>query len=341
MLLLMDLEPKVSVFASGFDSPRGLAFGPDGHLYVAEAGRGGSTSTVGRCRQIPPPVGPYTGGFTSRITKVGPGGTRLTVADGLPSSRSTPESGATVTGVADLAFVDGELYALVSGAGCSHGLEGTANGVYRIGKDGSATLVADLGAYRAATTVAVADPSDDEYDGTWYSMVALDGFIYTVEPNHGDMIRVGFDGRIERLVDLSASQGHIVPTAVAYNPELDALFVGNLGRLPATPGSAKILRVNRDGEVDTWSSGLMTVLGLALDARGVLYALENTVCDQPCRPRPDSGRIVRIGPDRSVEPVAGGLNLPTALAFAPDGALFVSTAGLGPPGAGTIVRIEF
>ncbi len=114
----------------------------------------------------------------------------------------------------------------------------------------------------------------------------------------------------------------------------------NLGRLPAAPGSAKILRVNRNGGVDTWASGLMTVLGLAFDATAVLYALENAVCDQPCRPRPDSGRIVRIGADRSVEPVAGGLNLPTALAFAPDGTLFVSTAGLGPPGSGTIVRIK-
>ena len=28
--------------ATGLDNPRGLAFGPDGTLYIAEAGRGGS-----------------------------------------------------------------------------------------------------------------------------------------------------------------------------------------------------------------------------------------------------------------------------------------------------------
>ena len=42
-----------------------LAIGPDGALYVAEGGLGGSHSTVGRCRQVPA-VGPYTGSTHSR-----------------------------------------------------------------------------------------------------------------------------------------------------------------------------------------------------------------------------------------------------------------------------------
>ena len=36
-------EPTVSVFATGFNNPRGLKFGPDCYLYVAEAGLGGTT----------------------------------------------------------------------------------------------------------------------------------------------------------------------------------------------------------------------------------------------------------------------------------------------------------
>jgi hypothetical protein len=46
----------VSVFASGFNNPRGLKFGPDGNLYVAERGLGGANSTVGQCAQVVPPV---------------------------------------------------------------------------------------------------------------------------------------------------------------------------------------------------------------------------------------------------------------------------------------------
>ena len=33
-------QTTVSVVMSGLDSPRGLAFGPEGALYVTEAGRG-------------------------------------------------------------------------------------------------------------------------------------------------------------------------------------------------------------------------------------------------------------------------------------------------------------
>lgn len=36
----------VSVVMSGLDNPRGLAFGPEGALYVVEAGRGGNGPSV-------------------------------------------------------------------------------------------------------------------------------------------------------------------------------------------------------------------------------------------------------------------------------------------------------
>ena len=53
-----------SVYATGFLFPRGLTFGNDGTLYVAEAGSAGNGSTVGQCTQVIPGLGPYVNGPT-------------------------------------------------------------------------------------------------------------------------------------------------------------------------------------------------------------------------------------------------------------------------------------
>src|SRR6266849_701021 len=43
-----------TVVASGLNGPRGLKFGPDGALYVAEAGSGGDSGGFS-CEQVPSP----------------------------------------------------------------------------------------------------------------------------------------------------------------------------------------------------------------------------------------------------------------------------------------------
>src|SRR5579864_140194 len=109
-----------TVFATGLDSPRGLRFGPDGMLYVAESGTGGTASTTAAdCQQVPDPIGPYTGGMTGEISKISPDGKRTIIADKLPSNSTTVKSGSLTTSVADILFVNDTLYALISGAGCS------------------------------------------------------------------------------------------------------------------------------------------------------------------------------------------------------------------------------
>jgi hypothetical protein len=226
---LAQTSANVSVFAAGLDNPRGLKFGPDGNLYVAEGGRGGSNSTVGQCDQVPFLIGPYTGGKTAHISRIDTNGVRSIIADNLPSGQTNPRSGGRVSGAADVAFIGDALYALLAGAGCSHGVPDVPNGVIRVNSDGTWDPVADLSAFLTANPVAHPNADDFEPDGTWYSMLVFKGKLWALEPNHGELDTITPDGIVTRVTDISATQGHIVPTALA---QLGLFYVGNLSTFP-------------------------------------------------------------------------------------------------------------
>jgi hypothetical protein len=326
------------VIASGLLFPRGITFDNKGVLYVAEAGTipGNTISTAGLCPQVVPPVGPRLGGATSRISRI-EGGTRTTVASGLPSNLNAMGA---VEGVADLAFVGKKLYAIISG-GCSRGLVDSPGGVYRI-EDGGWTLEANISAFVRANPVANPRPQDFEPDGDPYSMVAAGGVLYVAEANSGQLLQIKPNsGRIERVADVSATQGHVVPTAVAISR--GDILVGELRPFPAIPGTAEILRYSRNGRLEGAIGGFTTILGVDTDNKGNIYVLEPFSCATaaPCFPNPGSGRVTRVAPDGTRTVLATGLSFATSLRLGPDGALYVSNFGFGPPGLGQIVRITF
>jgi len=331
---------NVTVFATGLNNPRGLKFGPDGNLYVAEGGIGGADSTEGCCEQVIPQVGPYTGSVTgSRISKIDANGVRTTAVDNLPSSQTSATTGNLTSGAADIAFIGETLYILLAGAGCSHGVSQVPempNGLLRVNADGTTELIANLSAFVKANPVAHPNPGDFEPDGTWYSMIALGDTLYAVEPNHGELDKITASGQISRIADISASQGHIVPTALAYHGNF---YVGNLNTFPVVPGSSKILKITPSGNVTVAIEGLTTVLGLLFDGRDRMYVLETSTA--PGDPTPFTGKVIRVDRSGHQTEIASGLFFPTGMTLGPDGALYVSNVGFGPPPVrlGEILRI--
>jgi hypothetical protein len=347
------IEPTPFVLAKGLEGPRGLRFGPDGHLYVAEAGTGGTHDTSSVCMQVPgPPAGPgpYTGGLTARISKISRSGKVTTVASGFPSTISAGG----VIGVADVVFLDGELYAVVAGGGCSHGNPKHPSGIAKVDvENGHWHLIADIGAWLKTHPAKYESADDFEPDGTLYSVIAHEGKLLTVEPNHGQVISVTKGGEIRQVIDISASEGHIVPTSIAARD--GSLFVGNLNLFPIDPQWARILTISRSDSDDFDNSppglqparghrivsskaGFTTVVAVDFGPDGLLYVLE--LSDAAGFPTPGFGKVVRVKRSGEIEEVVTGLSVPTGMTFGPDGRLYVSNLGAAPAGAGQILRFD-
>lgn len=302
----------VTMVAAGLTNPRGFAFAPDGTLSVALAGQSGLNAGVVRIAD----------------------GCPVPVVGGLPSYRIV--FGA-VTGVADVAYLNGDRYALLSGGDTDRG--DTPNGLYRLDGAGGVELVADISTFIREHPVS-AKPRDYDSDGQPYAMLWMGDAFWVTEGNSNQVLRVGLDGTVTRVVDLSP--GHPIPTGIAPAPGGGA-YVAFLTPIPYQEGTATVVKVAPDGIVTAGWSGLTLVTALAVGPDGALYALEMATGygDNPEAIMPGTGRVVRLSSPDVVEPLVTGLALPVAMEFGPDGGLYVAGPTFGADaGEGTVLRID-
>ena len=307
----------ISLVASGLAGPRGMAWDPAGGMYVALAGSGGDVP--GQGAGMGQSMNTNKGGPTAGIVKIVAGcGVPLTT--GLPSSLSAAGE---YRGVAGVAFIGGDLFALVQGGGAINGNPDQNNGIYRISATGDAVKITDLPNWLSVNPVANIPP-DYTPIGDPFSLISGDNAVLAVEANSGQVLEIKADGNTTRLADLS--KDHPVPTGLARDHDGN-LYVGYLTEAPYTPGTSRVDKIAPDGTVSTVWTGLTQVTGVAIGADGTLYALEMSAGNGL---PPGTGRLVKqTGPDSNAE-IVTGLDQPVGLAIGPDGAFYITFPAAGP-----------
>jgi hypothetical protein len=330
---------------SGLDNPRGLAFGPEGALYVAEAGRGGTAPCVTGEGGATFCAGPT--GAVSRLWR----GQQTRIATGLPSAARRFASGvvgADAIGPSDVALLGlGTAYVTI-GLRANPALRealgdlgpGFAQLVQMAATSGQWRYVADLGAYEAAQ-----NPDRGAIDSNPYGLLAEAGGRIVTDAGGNSLLRVAANGEISTLavfpsrltVPPRVPPTDSVPTSVVVGPD-GAYYVGELTGFPLALGRANVYKVVPGQPLEVYLTGFKSIIDLAFGPDGSLYVLEHTDPTRPGLVVP--GALIRVDSQGTRTDVASGLGLdrPTSVAVGPDGALYVSNHGTS-AGRGEVLKI--
>lgn len=332
------------VIATGLGNPRGLAFGPDGALYVVEAGRGGD-STLCLPEPQAPPGTTRCYGPTGAVTRITGLGMQERVITGLPSLAVPSGEGA--TGPHDIAFGFGSGWITV-GLGGNPAVRAPfeAAGI-RLGSlvqarfDGSWSDVVDLSAHEAA-----ANPDGGAVDSNPYGFQVLaDRGVYT-DAGGNAVMSIALSGAITTLAAFPTRtmpsplggtvEMQTVPTTVAQGPD-GSLFVGELTGFPFPVGGARVYRVPLTGGTPiVVADGFTNIIDIAITETGVGYVLEHDIDGLPGPS--EEGRLTQVAPDGTRTVVATGLVKPGGVAVGPDGALYITNRSIE-AGTGEVVRV--
>jgi hypothetical protein len=348
---LATIEPVIG----GLVNPRGLGFGPDGALYVAEAGSGGA----GPC---------YTSGAGANVC-YGPTGavTRITLGDtpaktriiqGLPSV--APSNAAGATGPHDVEFQGLGNGFVTIGLGTDP-VNRTADGAFpafasvgmefgrlvRFQPNGNWSFHEDLAGFEASE-----NPDGNLPDSNPYGLLALPGRRIYADAGGNSLNAVAANGRISNLAVFpnrtvpfgapgATVQMQAVPTSVTVGPD-GAFYVGQLTGFPFPLNGARVYRVPAEGgDPVVVVSDLTKIIDLAFGPDGSLYVLQISAAGGP-PPQGGTGSLIRVasnGTKTTLVAPGAGLVAPGGIVVSDDGSIYVTNFSVQPGGVGTVVKI--
>jgi hypothetical protein len=336
---------QYTVVVDGLNSPRGLTFGPNGALYVAQAGSGGDTGKITRIDD-----------------SYGPNPTASDLLTGLPTFKENPGQYVGVDGISALG--NGSIYA-VMGVSSYVGPYPLGH-LLKVSQGGQVRDVSDVGKFDYDWSNEHIDLAPLDFpDSNPYGVLALPGKIYVANAGTNTLDVVYPNGSEEILAFFPNDTVHNVthdstPTCVAQGPD-GALYIGTLAfvnSFGANPLSAKVYRVdptaanpddlNRVLNLATlWASGLGPINGCAFGPDGSFYASEYFTSGAP--PHLAGGDVVKIPFNDPAHPISltgKTLTFPGGVAVGADGTVFVSNHsvlaivnGQVVPNNGQVVRL--
>ena len=335
------------VMATGLNAPYKLTQGPDGAIYVAEAGMGGP-----KCITVTSPEGEEVqacSGPSGSVTRIATGATTR-VATGLPSVQVGDEP----IGPMAVDFDSNGVMHVVMGLGGDVAAR-TALGIeqfgslLRVNANGNVDVVADLVAFEEEN-----DPDGVEPDSNPFGL-AFDGVDALVADAGGnDVLRVEPDGTITVEAVFPATMvpappfitlpppGLLPMQAVPTSVELDAdgaIHVSQLTGFPFVVGAANVFSVS-GGTATPEHTGFTNIIDHAVADDGTIYVLE-FASNGLLSPEPQAA-LVQIRTDGTRKTLLYGSDLPVpgGVAVGSDGMVYLSLCTLCGPGQGMVVRLD-
>jgi hypothetical protein len=320
---------------TGLANSRGLAWGPEGALYVVEAGRGGKGPCLNTLGQT------VCYGPTGAVSRLWHGHQERVVSD-LPSWVVTSNKSGQAQGPAAISFNGfGNGYVTIAleadptkrtgdlrnMATLVHLLPSALSPGRGEGRDGPDwEIAADLGQYELD-----ANPDCGVKDSNPFGVLAVPGGALVTDASANSLVRVDANGDVSTVVafpsrNSTAGEGcppnpgrDFVPTAIVQGPD-GAYYIGHLNGLPILAGTSTIWRLEPGGVPQAYCSGFTWIIAMAFDRDGNIYALQYSV-----GPLTNSGgSLLKVAPDCSRQTLITGLKAPAGVAVDDDGNVYVS-----------------